>query len=151
LFLREKTFDTFKAEFCQHVISIPMNTKNMPQIVGEIGYVKQSILNDYYDGETGFITNPKCCINKKADPESFRGKTPANRQDLIMKHMTIHLTPHYLPLDRGRKGVVIKAGWPGYNRAIRCRWQGFFITSASSIFFKESPACKRNTSCFLKY
>lgn len=56
LFLRKKTFDAIKAEFYQYVISIPMNTKNMPQIVGEIGYVKQSILNDYYDSETGFIT-----------------------------------------------------------------------------------------------
>jgi CRISPR-associated endonuclease/helicase Cas3 len=56
LFLRKKTFDAIKAEFYQYVISIPMNTKNMPQIVVEIGYVKQSILNDYYDSETGFIT-----------------------------------------------------------------------------------------------
>jgi len=56
LFLRKKTFDAIKAEFYQYVISIPMNTKNMPQMVGEIGYVKQSILNDYYDRETGFIT-----------------------------------------------------------------------------------------------
>ena len=56
LFLRKKTFDAIKAEFYQYIVSIPMNTKNMPQIVGEIGYVKQSILNDYYDRETGFIT-----------------------------------------------------------------------------------------------
>jgi len=57
LFLRKKTFDAIKAEFYQYVISIPMNTKNMPQaIVGEIRYVKQTLLNDYYDVETGFIT-----------------------------------------------------------------------------------------------
>jgi len=56
LFLRKKTFDSIKADFYQYVISIPMNTKNRPQMVGGIGYVKQSILNDYYDSETGFIT-----------------------------------------------------------------------------------------------
>lgn len=56
LFLRKKTFDAMKARFYQYVISIPRNTKNMPQIVGEIGYVKHPILNDYYDSETGFIT-----------------------------------------------------------------------------------------------
>jgi CRISPR-associated endonuclease/helicase Cas3 len=57
LFLRKKTFDDIKAKFYQYVISISsMNTKNMPKLVGEIGYVKQSILNDYYDSETGFIT-----------------------------------------------------------------------------------------------
>lgn len=56
LFLRKKTLDAIKTEFYQYVVSIPMNTKNMPQMVGEIGYVKQSILNDYYDSETGFIT-----------------------------------------------------------------------------------------------
>lgn len=56
LLLRKKTFDAMKAEFYQYVIAIPKNTENMPQIVGEIGYVKQSILNDYYGSETGFIT-----------------------------------------------------------------------------------------------
>jgi CRISPR-associated endonuclease/helicase Cas3 len=56
LFLRKKTFDSIKADFYQYVISIPANTKNMPMMVGEIGYVKQAILKDYYDAETGFIT-----------------------------------------------------------------------------------------------
>ncbi|MFQ3573539.1 MAG: CRISPR-associated helicase Cas3' [Thermodesulfovibrionales bacterium] len=56
LFLRKKTFDAMKAEFYQYVISIPKNTKNMPHIIGEMGYVKQSIIDDYYDSETGFIT-----------------------------------------------------------------------------------------------
>ena len=56
LFLRKKTFDSIKADFYQYVISIPENAKNRPQMVGEIGYVKQAILKDYYDTETGFIT-----------------------------------------------------------------------------------------------
>jgi len=55
LFLRKKAFDALKAEFYQYVISISKNSKNMPQSVGEIFYVKKSILNDYYDYETGFI------------------------------------------------------------------------------------------------
>jgi len=54
LFLRKKAFDALKAEFYQYVISISKNSKNMPQSVGEIFYVKKSILNDYYDYETGF-------------------------------------------------------------------------------------------------
>jgi len=56
LFLRKKTFDAIKAEFYQYVVSIPANTENKPMMVGEIGYVKQAILRDYYDDETGFIT-----------------------------------------------------------------------------------------------
>jgi len=56
LFLRKKTFDSMKADFYQYVISIPMNTENRPEMFGEIGYVKQAVLKDYYDCETGFIT-----------------------------------------------------------------------------------------------
>jgi len=56
LFERKKLFDFLKADFYQYVISIPANTQNMPQMVGEIGYVKQALLNDYYSSEMGFIT-----------------------------------------------------------------------------------------------
>lgn len=56
LFMRKKTFDSMKADFYQYVISIPMNTENRPEMRGEIGYVKQAVLKDYYDSETGFIT-----------------------------------------------------------------------------------------------
>jgi len=56
LFLRKKIFDFIKADFYQYVISVPMNIKNRPPMVGQIGYVKQAILNDYYDNETGFVT-----------------------------------------------------------------------------------------------
>lgn len=63
LFLRKKTFDTLKAEFYQYVISIPKNIKNMPPMIGEMGYVKQAIINDYYNMETGFITkDPKSVV-----------------------------------------------------------------------------------------
>jgi len=56
LFSRKKAFDAIKPDFYQYIISIPMNTKNKPPMVGEIGYVKQAVLNDYYNPETGFIT-----------------------------------------------------------------------------------------------
>lgn len=56
LFERKKLFDSLKADFYRYVISIPSNIKNMPPMFGEIGYVKQAILKDYYDSETGFIT-----------------------------------------------------------------------------------------------
>ncbi len=56
LFDRKKMFDSIKADFYQYVISIPTNVENMPPEIGEIGYVKQSSLVDYYDRETGFIT-----------------------------------------------------------------------------------------------
>lgn len=55
LFMRKKTFESIKADFYQYVISVPMNTLNKPQMFGEIGYVKHSIINDYYDRQTGFI------------------------------------------------------------------------------------------------
>jgi len=56
-FSRKQKFDKIKSDFYSYVISIPANTKNMPQFVGEIGYVKRSMLNDFYDIETGFIIN----------------------------------------------------------------------------------------------
>jgi CRISPR-associated endonuclease/helicase Cas3 len=54
-FLRKQEFDFLKADFYRYVISIPINVKNMPPLAGEIGYVKRSLLCDYYNGETGFI------------------------------------------------------------------------------------------------
>ena len=56
LFKRKRAFDSLKADFYQYVISIPSNTKNMPPMMfGEIGYIEQSVLGDYYDNKTGFI------------------------------------------------------------------------------------------------
>lgn len=55
LFLRKTLFDSFKADFYQYVISIPVHVKNTPPLFGEMGYVKQSVLNDFYAKETGFI------------------------------------------------------------------------------------------------
>lgn len=54
-FLRKRAFDSIKADFYRYVISIPANTENMPPLEGEIGYVKRSLLRDYYNGETGHI------------------------------------------------------------------------------------------------
>jgi CRISPR-associated endonuclease/helicase Cas3 len=54
-FLRKQAFDAIKSDFYLYVISIPQNAQNMPTLIGEIGYVKRSVLHDYYDKETGFI------------------------------------------------------------------------------------------------
>lgn len=54
-FLRKQAFDAIKSDFYLYVISIPQNAQNMPTLIGELGYVKRSILHDYYDKETGFI------------------------------------------------------------------------------------------------
>ena len=54
-FSRKQAFDSLKADFYHYVISIPINVENIPPMVGELGYVKRSLLRDYYDRETGFI------------------------------------------------------------------------------------------------
>ena len=54
-FLRKQAFDSLKADFYRYVISIPINVENIPPMVGELGYVKRSLLRDYYNEETGFI------------------------------------------------------------------------------------------------
>jgi hypothetical protein len=51
---------------------------------------------------------------------------PAKQQNIIMLHINANLT-------LGAFGK--KAGWPSL-RAIRCRWQAFFSTSAS--FFNKT-------------
>ncbi len=56
LFIRKSKFDSMKANFYQYVISVPSNIKNIPPMYGELGYVKQSLLRDFYDEKTGFIT-----------------------------------------------------------------------------------------------
>ncbi|VVB92955.1 CRISPR-associated nuclease/helicase Cas3 [uncultured archaeon] len=56
LFERKKTFDSFKSDFYQYVISIPANVKNSPPEVGFLSYVRNAVLSDYYDLEIGFIT-----------------------------------------------------------------------------------------------
>ncbi|MFN3533271.1 MAG: hypothetical protein ACK41Q_12300, partial [Candidatus Brocadia sp.] len=53
--LRKQAFDSLKADFYRYVISIPINVENIPPMVGELGYVKRSLLRDYYNEETGFI------------------------------------------------------------------------------------------------
>ncbi|MCL4537847.1 MAG: CRISPR-associated helicase Cas3' [Nitrospirae bacterium] len=56
LFERKRLFDLLKSDFYRYVISIPANIENMPPLFGELGYVTQSVLEDYYDKETGFKT-----------------------------------------------------------------------------------------------
>jgi CRISPR-associated endonuclease/helicase Cas3 len=54
-FLRKQAFDSIKAAFYRYVISVPAKSENMPPLAGELGYVKRSLLDDYYDSPTGFI------------------------------------------------------------------------------------------------
>ncbi|MFB3897690.1 MAG: CRISPR-associated helicase/endonuclease Cas3, partial [bacterium] len=56
LFSRKKAFDSIKGIFYQYVISIPPHIDNIPPLVGDIGYIKQSLMQNYYDPETGYIT-----------------------------------------------------------------------------------------------
>lgn len=56
LFEKKKLFDSLKSDFYQYVISIPAHIENIPPLFGEIGYIMQSVLEDYYDKETGFKT-----------------------------------------------------------------------------------------------
>ncbi len=61
---KKNAFDSLKANFYKFIISIPANTKNPPQEVGFIWYIKNDILKDYYDlkeidgitSGTGFIS-----------------------------------------------------------------------------------------------
>ena len=58
-FERKRKFEEIKNEFYQYVISIPRSVRNKPEMVGEIGYVKRSLIGDcysYYSEETGYIT-----------------------------------------------------------------------------------------------
>lgn len=61
-FSRKKVFDKIKSDFYNYIISIPANAPNMPPCIGEICYVQQSLLEDYYDRETGFIVKDERSI-----------------------------------------------------------------------------------------
>ena len=56
LFERKKAFNEIKADFYKYVISIPAKVKNSPPEIGHLCYVNNTVLSDYYDIETGFIT-----------------------------------------------------------------------------------------------
>jgi len=55
-------FTKIKADFYKYVISIPINTDNMPPEVSGIRYVGKASLPDYYDTETGFKLNKEFAI-----------------------------------------------------------------------------------------
>lgn len=61
-FQKKLAFDAIKSKFYNYVISVPQNTQNMPEIIGEIGYVKRSLLDEYYDKDTGFKIKDKNSI-----------------------------------------------------------------------------------------
>lgn len=62
IFEKKKKFDMLKSKFYQYVIAIPAYVENLPSLYGELGYVPNSLLDYYYDGETGFKINEKCMI-----------------------------------------------------------------------------------------
>jgi len=51
---KKQAFDNIKADFYSYVISIPQNVPNKPEIIGGIGHVNRTLLDNYYDRETGF-------------------------------------------------------------------------------------------------
>ncbi|GIX41986.1 MAG: CRISPR-associated helicase/endonuclease Cas3 [Leptospiraceae bacterium] len=53
LFQRKKAFDSIKSEFYQYVISVPIQ-ENPPELKNYFYYVSNSILENYYDLETGY-------------------------------------------------------------------------------------------------
>ena len=59
LFERKKAFDAMKADFYKYVISIPTKVENSPPEIDFLCYVKNALLADYYNPETGFITKDK--------------------------------------------------------------------------------------------
>lgn len=54
IFEKRRKFDILKSKFYQYVISVPY-IENLP-MYGEFGYVANSLLDFYYDNETGFKT-----------------------------------------------------------------------------------------------
>lgn len=51
---KKQEFDNIKGDFYSYVISIPQNVQNIPEIIGGIGHVNRTLLDNYYDREIGF-------------------------------------------------------------------------------------------------
>ncbi|MDY7036351.1 MAG: CRISPR-associated helicase Cas3' [Thermodesulfobacteriota bacterium] len=62
LFKRKKAFNEIKADYYKYVISIPAKVKNSPPEIGHLCYVNNTVLSDYYDIETGFISKDERSI-----------------------------------------------------------------------------------------
>jgi CRISPR-associated endonuclease/helicase Cas3 len=56
-FDRHNEFKRIKRDFYSYVISVPATVQNRPPIVNGIPYVSMNSLNEFYDKNTGFITN----------------------------------------------------------------------------------------------
>jgi CRISPR-associated endonuclease/helicase Cas3 len=56
-FKKKKRFLKIKKKFYDYVISIPINSQNLPPQVNGLYYIPNSQINDYYDKETGFKKN----------------------------------------------------------------------------------------------
>ncbi len=52
---KKKAFDSIKADFYQYVVSVPIK-ENTPNVENNFYYVPNSLLDEYYDLETGFKT-----------------------------------------------------------------------------------------------
>jgi len=56
LFQRRLHFSRIKADFYKYVISVPMETNNIPPEVAGFRYVANNMLDEYYHKNTGFMT-----------------------------------------------------------------------------------------------
>ncbi|URA11172.1 CRISPR-associated helicase Cas3' [Thermospira aquatica] len=55
-FLKKQHFDSIKDQFYQYVICVPASIKNSLELVNGIYYLSNDKLREFYDLETGFIT-----------------------------------------------------------------------------------------------
>lgn len=55
-FERRMQFDRIKADFYKYTVSVPRTISNIPPEVAGFRYVSNNVLNEYYDKNTGFIT-----------------------------------------------------------------------------------------------
>jgi CRISPR-associated endonuclease/helicase Cas3 len=61
-FEKKMEFLKIKKEFYNYIISIPKHSQNLPQEINGLYYVSNSLVDDYYDKETGFKKNSETQI-----------------------------------------------------------------------------------------
>jgi CRISPR-associated endonuclease/helicase Cas3 len=59
---RYRRFAKLKKRFQEHVVSIPKTIENRPPLLHDIFYVGKESLDEYYDAQTGFITEGVAAI-----------------------------------------------------------------------------------------
>ncbi|WP_353685116.1 CRISPR-associated helicase Cas3' [Thermodesulfovibrio sp. 3907-1M] len=61
-FERKKEFLQIRKNFYDYIISIPVNTENLPPKIMDTYYISQNQIEDYYDQETGFKTKAEVLL-----------------------------------------------------------------------------------------